>query len=211
MPAVSGTAVPIGYVETELRGTEVLVEKLKNSIDKHGLIVVFDFYLWDGSRSMKIFISWSGDRSEAFAKALREWFPLVLHFVEPWLSKSDIQAGDRWSLEVAKGLESCNFGVICVTRENLISPWILFEAGALAKSMQDGQVIPVLFDLDFKDISGPLAQFQAKKADKLGITELVMSLNKAHTSPVPEPQLEKLVSALWSDLDKQISSNSKSR
>lgn len=89
---------------------------------------------------MKIFISWSGDRSELLAKALRDWFPLVLHYVDPWLSQSDIQAGERWGIEVAKELETCNFGVICVTKENLNSPWILFEAGALAKSMQDGRL-----------------------------------------------------------------------
>ena len=66
-------------------------------------------------------------------------------------------------LTVAKGLETCNFGVLCITRENLNSPWILFEAGALAESMQDERVIPLLLDLDFKDLSGPLAQFQAKR------------------------------------------------
>lgn len=153
---------------------------------------------------MKIFISWSGERSEALAKALREWFPLVLHFVEPWLSQSDIQAGERWSVEIAKELENCNFGVICITRENLSSPWILFEAGALAKSMQDGRVIPLLLDLDFKEISGPLAQFQAKKSDSGGIRELVASLNKAAPSPVPDAQLERLFSALWSDLENNI-------
>lgn len=159
---------------------------------------------------MKIFISWSGERSETLAKALHEWLPLVLHYVEPWLSKSDIQAGDRWSIEVAKGLESCNFGVLCITRENLMSPWILFEAGALAKSMEEGRVIPLLLDLDFKEISGPLAQFQAKKAENIGIKELVLSLNKAATVPVPELQLEKLFNALWIDLEKQISTIPKS-
>jgi len=164
---------------------------------------------------MKIFISWSGERSEALAKALREWLPLVLHFVEPWLSQSDIQAGERWSIEIAKGLESCNFGIICITRENMSSPWILFEAGALAKSMQEGRVIPLLLDLDFKEISGPLAQFQAKKSDSAGVRELAVSLNKAATTPVattpvPDAQLDKLLSALWGDLEKQITSIPKS-
>lgn len=153
---------------------------------------------------MKIFISWSGERSEALAKALRDWFPLVLHYVEPWHSQSDIQAGERWSVEIAKELENCNFGVICISRENLNSPWILFEAGALAKSMQDGRVIPLLLDLDFKEVSGPLAQFQSKKADNVGMKELVTSLNRASTSPVPDAQLEKLFPALWGDLEKQI-------
>ncbi len=153
---------------------------------------------------MKIFISWSGERSETLAKALRDWFPLVLHYVEPWLSQSDIEAGERWGVEVAKELESSNYGVICVTRENIASPWLLFESGALAKSMQEGRVIPLLLDLDFKEISGPLAQFQAKKAEQEGIKELVVSLNKAATTPIPDQQLEKLFAALWTDLDNTI-------
>ncbi|MFO0154193.1 MAG: toll/interleukin-1 receptor domain-containing protein, partial [Alphaproteobacteria bacterium] len=153
---------------------------------------------------MKLFISWSGERSEALAKALREWLPLVLHFVDPWLSQSDIQPGERWSVQIAKELEHSKFGIICVTRENLNTPWILFEAGALAKSMEDGRVIPLLLDLDFKEISGPLAQFQAKKIDEIGIKELVTSFNKAFANPGADGQIDKLFSALWSDLQKQI-------
>jgi TIR domain len=129
---------------------------------------------------------------------------LVLHYVDPWLSKADIQVGERWGVEVAKELESCNFGVICVTKDNVNAPWILFEAGALAKSMQDGRVIPLLLDLDFKDISGPLSQFQAKIVDATSIKELVVSLNKAAPVPILEARLDKLISQLWGTLEKQI-------
>jgi hypothetical protein len=53
---------------------------------------------------MKVFISWSGSRSNALAEALRDWIPLVLHYVEPWLSQTDIEAGQRWAEQVAKEL-----------------------------------------------------------------------------------------------------------
>jgi len=153
---------------------------------------------------MKIFISWSGARSQALAEELREWLPLVLHYAEPWLSKSDIQAGERWSVEVAKELQETNFGIICVTKDNLNSPWILFEAGALAKSMEDGRVTPLLLDLDFKDVSGPLAQFQAKKADKAGIKQLVADLNKSASSPTPKDRLNQLFDPLYAALGEKI-------
>jgi hypothetical protein len=153
---------------------------------------------------MKIFISWSGERSQQVAEALREWLPLVLHYSLPWLSKSDIEAGERWSVEVAKELQESNFGIICVTKDNLSSPWILFESGALAKSMDDGRVIPLLLDLDFKEISGPLAQFQAKKADQNNIRELVLSLNRAAQTPVPDDRLAKLFDTMYAQLGEKI-------
>ena len=44
---------------------------------------------------MKVFISWSGTRSKALANALHKWLPMVLQYVEPWVSDSDIDAGER--------------------------------------------------------------------------------------------------------------------
>ena len=153
---------------------------------------------------MKVFISWSGERSQALAQALRGWIPLVLHYVEPWLSEADIEAGERWAEAVAKELESSNFGVICVTRENVGSPWVLFEAGALAKSMSGSRVIPLLLDLEFRDITGPLAQFQAKKLEKAGMSEVIHSINKAANHAVPEARAKQLFDALWPEFEKQV-------
>jgi hypothetical protein len=149
-------------------------------------------------------VSWSGERSKALAHALRDWLPLVLHYVEPWLSETDISAGERWGEAVAKELEACNFGIICVTHENIASPWVLFESGALAKSLQESRVIPLLLDHEFRDISGPLAQFQAKKVDESGIAEVVYSINKAASAPVPDSRAKQLLSALWPELEKAV-------
>ncbi len=153
---------------------------------------------------MKVFISWSGERSQALAQALREWLPLVLHYVEPWLSEADIAAGERWAEAVAKELEASNFGIICVTHENVGSQWVLFEAGALAKSMQGSKVIPLLLDLDFRDITGPLAQFQAKKVEKSGLSEVIHSINQAANQAVPEAREKQLFDALWPEFEKAV-------
>lgn len=153
---------------------------------------------------MKVFISWSGERSHVLADALHDWLPLVLHYVEPWLSQADIEAGQRWADQVAKELESCNFGILCVTRENVISPWVLFEAGALAKSMQGSRVIPLLLGLEFRDITGPLAQFQAKKVEREGLLDVIQSLNQSAQHPVPEARVTQLFDALWPELEKKV-------
>jgi hypothetical protein len=160
---------------------------------------------------MKVFISWSGERSHTLAQGLKNWIPLVLHYVEPWLSEADIEAGERWADAVAKELEASNFGIICITRENVGSPWVLFEAGALAKTMQGSRVIPLLLDLEFRDITGPLAQFQAKKTEKHGISEVIHSINhaagpQAAGHPVPEARAKQLFEALWPEFEKHIES-----
>lgn len=154
---------------------------------------------------MKIFISWSGERSQALAQALHQRLPYVLQYLDPWLSQSDIDAGERWAEQVAKELEACSFGITCLTAENVSSPWILFESGALAKSMQEGRVVPLLLDLNISDLSGPLAQFQAKKADRNGILDVIQALNKIAPNALAEGRVKPLFDALWPDFEKSIS------
>ncbi len=153
---------------------------------------------------MKIFISWSGKRSQQLALNLRDWLPLILYYVAPWVSEADIGAGDRWASEVGKELESSNFGIICLTRENIESQWILFEAGSLAKSLQESKVIPLLLDLDFSEISGPLAQFQGKKTDKESIIEVIKSINQSSQTPIDNPRLDLLFNALWPKFEETL-------
>ncbi len=146
---------------------------------------------------MKVFISWSGKRSKALANALRDWLPMVLQYVEPWVSDKDISAGDRWAQAIAGELESANFGIICITPENLHSEWILFESGALSKSMLEAKVIPLLFGLELSDLSGPLSQFQAQKLEEPGIMEVVKSINKVSETKTSDQIVDQLVPALW--------------
>ena len=81
---------------------------------------------------MKVFISWSGETSKGLAEALREWLPAVIQAVNPYFSPDDVSKGSRWSSEISKELEDSAIGIICLTKENLEAPWIMFEAGALS-------------------------------------------------------------------------------
>src|SRR5258705_12105319 len=96
---------------------------------------------------MKIFISWSGSRSHKLANQLRAWLPHVIQNIEPFMSSGDIATGARWRTNVSSELEKCNFGIICLTPENLRAPWIHFEAGALSKAVGNSHVAPMLLDL----------------------------------------------------------------
>lgn len=153
---------------------------------------------------MKIFISWSGKRSKALAIALKEWLPLILQYAKPWVSEKDISAGERWAQAIAGELESSNFGILCITPENLRSEWILFEAGALSKSMLDAKVIPLLFGLELSDLSGPLSQFQALKVDQQGLMDVVKAINAVAENKAADATINQLVPALWPQLQTKL-------
>ncbi|MFN3729303.1 MAG: TIR domain-containing protein [Fimbriimonadaceae bacterium] len=155
---------------------------------------------------MKVFLGWSGERSRELARALHEWLPLVLHYVDPWMSQNDIAAGERWSQELASHLEASNFGIISVTQDNIQEPWILFEAGSLAKSMHEGRVTPFLLDLEISDVSGPLAQFQSKKASKSGTWDIVCAVNKCAQAPVQDSRIKQLFNMAWPELQQKVAS-----
>jgi hypothetical protein len=87
------------------------------------------------SERHNVFISWSGKRSKSAAQSLYDWLPLVLQSVRPWMSEEDIQKGSRGLDEIGRALEGIKIGVICLAPENLTAPWILYEAGALSKTL----------------------------------------------------------------------------
>jgi hypothetical protein len=109
----------------------------------------------------EVFISWSGEQSKSFAEALRNWLPKIVNAVEPWLSSADIDKGARWSADVAAKLEASKIGIICLTPGNMHSDWILFEGGALSKTITNTHVCRVLIGLEPSALHGPSAQFQA--------------------------------------------------
>ena len=128
---------------------------------------------------MRVFISWSGDTSYQIAKDIHEWIGITLQKVEPFISSKDIRKGQRWLVEISKELEDCSFGIICLTKANLNSPWILFEAGAITKSIDTSNLSAILFDgLKPEDIEGPLAQFQHTQPSKNEMWDLIKSINQ---------------------------------
>jgi len=129
---------------------------------------------------VKVFISWSGEKSKAVAKALNDWIPDVLQYVTPFMSDAAIDAGTR-PMDVIEGeLANTKFGIICVTSDNFNSPWLNFEAGAISKTLglEPTRVAPLLVDLENNDVNTPLKQFQMKPLDKQGVYAVIRSINK---------------------------------
>lgn len=126
---------------------------------------------------MKVFISWSGEKSHQAALALRDWLPTVIQALDtPWVSSEDIEAGANWSNSVGGELEATSFGIICVTRENQARQWLNFEAGAISKLL--GNAAPLLIDFDGpQDLTGPLSQLQVTMPTKTGMHKLMSDIN----------------------------------
>lgn len=129
--------------------------------------------------STRLFLSWSGERSKLVADLLDEWVQCVLQACEPWMSSKDIDRGALWFTEIASQLHTSTLGVVCLTKENKEKPWILFEAGALAKGLSSSRVCVFLVDLDPTDVGNPLAQFNHTLPNKEGVYSLIRTINSS--------------------------------
>jgi hypothetical protein len=159
---------------------------------------------------MRVFISWSGEPSRSVAQALREWLPLVVQHVEPWMSDADIESGRRWNEEVAAELELADYGIICLTAANIDRPWVLFEAGALAKQFDSARVVPLLVDLNPADVTMPLASFQSRSLNKEGMRRLVLDLAALREGPMSREQVDALFDGMWPRMQSEVEAAIKS-
>jgi hypothetical protein len=155
---------------------------------------------------MNLFLSWSGSLSHEVAKALVWWIPQVLQAVKPWISSQDIEKGARWFEEIGESLSTTDFGVLCLTASNLSAPWILFEAGALSKSLGQARVCPLLVNVKNADLIGPLAQFNTSGISRDEIRRLIETLNNRLSPEIKrtDPQLTETLEVWWPRLDERF-------
>jgi hypothetical protein len=154
---------------------------------------------------MDVFLSWSGASSRLLAEALRDWLPLVLQSLKPWISATDVAKGARWGAEVAAHLANARVGILCLTAENLQAPWVLFEAGALSKVIASSFVCPYLLDIEPSALQGPLVQFQAARAEREDTRRLIHTVNKALDSgSLAEKQLDETFAVWWPALEEKL-------
>ena len=119
------------------------------------------------------------------------------------MSDQDIESGKRWNDEIAAELDQSEFGILCVTPENIAEPWLNFEAGAISKKYDSSQVCPYLFGFSKVQVKGPLGSFQATLANKDGTQKLVSAIAR---KVALDTDLESLFKLLWPELDKKLKS-----
>jgi len=154
---------------------------------------------------MKIFISWSGTRSHKVAKLLDNWLQCVIQAVNPWLSSKDIDRGTLWFSEITNQLANTHNGIICLTKSNLNKPWILFEAGALAKGLNSSRVFTFLIDLKPSNVKDPLGQFNHTEPNKDSLYSLVRSINNGlNENALKEEILSNVFETYWPQFEKEF-------
>lgn len=155
---------------------------------------------------MRIFVSWSGTYSKSVAELLREWIPNVIQEAVVYVSSQDIAKGETWPDNVRGNLSEIDLGIVVVTKTNFEAPWILFEAGALSKSVKS-RMIPLLCGVEHIDLAkSPLRLFQSSIANSEDILAMMRSLNANAASPLNDDRLSVAFEKWWPDFSDAYSS-----
>ena len=159
---------------------------------------------------MRLFISWSQDRSQKMATALQDWLAYVAPGVLPFLS-SEIRKGEQWPSKLKEELKTTEFAVVCLTSENQNEPWINFEAGAASHRLENTLVCPLLLDLPTKDVNWPLALFQLTVCTEQDLLRLARDINGKVENPLSEARLNKAFEIAYPELANSLERIKKSR
>ncbi|MBI3821207.1 MAG: toll/interleukin-1 receptor domain-containing protein [Planctomycetes bacterium] len=148
------------------------------------------------------FISWSGARSRQVGVALCRFLGAVVQAVEPWLS-DEISTGSNWNPEIWTKLRQAKACVLCFTKDNLLSPWMHAEGGALL--VKNRRVLPYLFEVTPNQIAGPFASLQSSAADRTGTLKLAKEINAiAGRRRIPDELLKECFELHWPTLEREL-------
>lgn len=152
---------------------------------------------------MKVFISWSGEFSRKVAERLSVWIPTIVQSVDVFYSPDDIAKGENWGNRLSEELEQNNFGIVCLTPENVTAPWIHFEAGALSKAT-NSRVSAIMLGVTPSDIKGPLARLQNTAYTQEDFFRLFQSISNSSDSPLKPETLKNAFDNSWERLMRDI-------
>ena len=145
---------------------------------------------------MRVFFSCSGTDHQTGADTLslcvarkfREVLPIMLPYVDPFLFAEDITTGS-WYVNLMNVIAEAKAGIIFVTKRNQFSPWIVFEAGAVAGGIGgvSERTMPLLINLAASDLGKtetganlghPLKNLRTFHCNERELFYIVESLNR---------------------------------
>ena len=142
---------------------------------------------------------WSGAPSKQIALLLNEWMPIFLKgTVDCWASANE------WGPELAKQLDESDGGVICLLTENRSDDWIHFQAGALARSVENGRIYCLCFGFQPANLPGTLGQFPTFVFEKRDFLRFLKQLDDNSGSPLSEKDIEETFDPVWNAFTAEI-------
>lgn len=147
---------------------------------------------------MKVFISWSGAAERKVAEALREAVDAVCAGrAEAFVSSQDIPKGDRGMNAIDAALRSTDYGIVVLSAANQDRPWINYEGGAMAKSLNN-PVATILLDLIPSDVEGPLQRLQSTLfTDEADMLRLFKEIAAAADEDLPAITVGVMFTNVW--------------
>jgi len=122
-----------------------------------------------------------------------------------FVSSEDIEKGTAWFPKIATELKKSDFGIVCLTPENLQSRWVHFEAGALAGTFSQKKTAPLLFGFKkTEQIPPPLSELNMVMFEKQDFYKLLKTLNKYTEKPISEGVLSKAFERSWEHISEKI-------
>jgi len=151
---------------------------------------------------MQVFVSWSGQRSGRLAEALKRWLDGVIDGLELFIS-TELVKGSLWFGQVEEALDVAGGGLICVTPENVGSPWVHYELGALARGLggEAAKIYTFLLDVRPEDIKGPMSEYQHTLPNHEDVKRLVASIAG---DAAADQEWERRFEDAWPGLEKEI-------
>ncbi len=154
---------------------------------------------------LEIFVSWSKPASHEAAEAFKDWLPEALPGVKPWVSSEDVTKGTPWFAAISGQLARSGACLLCITPENVGSPWLFYEAGAIALALRDARICPYLIGVGKSDLAGtPLGQYQMTVFDKDDTWRLVRDLNGRLDAPHDAGLLRRAFGTSWPGLERKL-------
>ena len=164
-----------------------------------------------------VFISFSKPFTGEVAAVIENTLNLLYteNQVEAFLSSTAVGAGD-FQKQIDNAMEKAKFALSILSPENQHnSPWLMYEAGALALSARQngGEILPYLFCRHITDLEAPLSRLQVKQYQRfnsvnrgefIGIfIEINKHLKKANR--IPEDDIENIIIKRWKNIDIKLS------
>lgn len=157
---------------------------------------------------MKIFLSWSGESSKRAARVLKDWLTQTVFVDQPpdvFMSEVDIVAGSDWLATLKSQLVQADCAIVCLTEDNLRSPWLNFEGGCIAIT-QEKKAIPFLVDVKPSALHGPFNHYQSISRSRDKILKLITDLQKIGNLSSPNPKyLNSLFPQFYDSLESALS------